>query len=400
MSAPRRIETPFGERSTADEVAAGIDLSGRRAIVTGASSGIGVETARVLAERGAEVTLAVRDTDAGAAVAASIRASTGTSAVTVRPLELVDPASVAVFIRGWDGALDILINNAGVMAIPERTLTAYGAELHFATNHIGHFLLTTGLHDALRASGDARVVSLSSSAHLYCPVLFDDPTFAFVPYTPFLGYGQSKTANVLFAVEASRRWQRDGIIVNAVMPGGIATRLQRHIDPEALARARRESGASAELKTVEQGGRDDDSGRRIAAARWSWGPLSGGLPRGGDRALARRLRRSPRRRGLRARARQRRTPLGPVGATHARPQRRAARLMLLQRLHGATLRGAVLGGQSRQAPCAAAGSRSRSVSRSGRYPYAASRTAASLSRPAPRAPATVASEVVIQANFR
>jgi NAD(P)-dependent dehydrogenase (short-subunit alcohol dehydrogenase family) len=253
MSAPRRIETPFGERSTAEEVAAGIDLSGRRAIVTGASSGIGVETARVLAERGAEVTLAVRDTGAGEAVAASIRDSTGRNAVDVRPLELADPASVAAFIRAWDGALDILINNAGVMAIPERTLTPYGAELHFATNHIGHFLLATGLHDALRVRGDARVVSLSSSAHLYCPVLFDDPTFAFVPYTPFLGYGQSKTANVLFAVEASRRWRRDGITVNAVMPGGIATRLQRHIDPEALARARREAGASAELKTVEQG---------------------------------------------------------------------------------------------------------------------------------------------------
>jgi NAD(P)-dependent dehydrogenase (short-subunit alcohol dehydrogenase family) len=97
------------------------------------------------------------------------------------------------------------------------------------------------------------VVSLSSSAHLYCPVLFDDPAFAFVPYTPFVGYGQSKTANVLFAVEADQRWERDGITVNAVMPGGIATALQRHIDPEALERARREAGASAELKTVEQG---------------------------------------------------------------------------------------------------------------------------------------------------
>jgi NAD(P)-dependent dehydrogenase (short-subunit alcohol dehydrogenase family) len=118
---------------------------------------------------------------------------------------------------------------------------------------MGHLALATGLYDALRSAGDGRVVSLSSSAHLYCPVLFDDPAFAFVPYGPFLGYGQSKTANVLFAVEANRRWQRDGITVNAVMPGGIATRLQRHIDPEALAQARREAGASAELKTIEQG---------------------------------------------------------------------------------------------------------------------------------------------------
>jgi NAD(P)-dependent dehydrogenase (short-subunit alcohol dehydrogenase family) len=253
MSTGTPFQTPFGEHSTADEVAAGVDLSGSRAIVTGASSGIGAETARVLAAHGAAVTLAVRDIDAGASVAAAIRASTGQEAIDVQPLELADPTSVAAFVDAWDGPLDILVNNAGVMAIPERTLTGDGAELHFATNHLGHFLLATGLHEALRASGGARVVSLSSSAHLCCPVLFDDPTFAFVPYTPMVGYGQSKTANVLFAVEADRRWQRDAITVNAVMPGGIATRLTRHIDPEALAQARREAGASAELKTVEQG---------------------------------------------------------------------------------------------------------------------------------------------------
>jgi NAD(P)-dependent dehydrogenase (short-subunit alcohol dehydrogenase family) len=253
MSTENRVRTPFDEHSTADEVAAGIDLSGRRAVVTGASSGIGVETARVLAARGAAVTLGVRDTEAGGSVAAQIRATTGSDAVHVRRLELADRASVTAFIEAWDGPLDILINNAGVMAIPERTLTPEGHELHFATNHLGHFALATGLYPALRASGNARVVSLTSSAHLYCPVLFDDSAFGFVPYTPFLGYGQSKTANVLFAVEANRRWLRDGITVNAVMPGGIATRLQRHIDPEALAQARREAGASAELKTVEQG---------------------------------------------------------------------------------------------------------------------------------------------------
>ncbi|MGZ4196316.1 MAG: SDR family NAD(P)-dependent oxidoreductase [Solirubrobacteraceae bacterium] len=253
MTTITAVRTPFGERSTAAEVAAGVDLTDRRAIVTGASSGIGVETARVLADQGAAVTLAVRDTATGESVAASIRTSTGSDLVDVRQLELADPASVDAFVDGWNGPLDILINNAGVMAIPDRTLTPRGDELHFATNHLGHFQLATGLHAALRASGSARVVSLSSTAHLYCPILFDDPTLAFVPYSPFLGYGQSKTANVLFAVEANRRWERDAIAVNAVMPGGIATRLQRHIDPEALARARREAGASAELKTVEQG---------------------------------------------------------------------------------------------------------------------------------------------------
>jgi len=250
-SAP--VSTPFDERSTAEEVLADVDLSGRRAIVTGASSGIGTETARVLALRGAGVTLTARDLTAGETAAARIRDSTGNRAVDVRPLELAEPASVDAFVDSWDGPLDILVNNAGVMAIPERTLTPDGDELHFATNHLGHFALATGLLDALRASGDARIVSVSSSASLQCPVLFDDLTFAFLAYEPFAAYGQSKTANTLFAVEADRRWARDGIRANALMPGGIATNLQRHVDPEALARARREAGAATELKTVAEG---------------------------------------------------------------------------------------------------------------------------------------------------
>jgi NAD(P)-dependent dehydrogenase (short-subunit alcohol dehydrogenase family) len=160
---------------------------------------------------------------------------------------------VAAFVTGWRGPLHLLVNNAGVMAVQERTLTPDGQELQFATNHLGHFALATGLRKALAAAGGARVVSVSSSAHLRCPVLFDDPAFAFVPYEPFLAYGQSKTANVLFAVEATKRWADDGITVNAVMPGGIATALQRHVAPDYLERARREAGASFSLKTPEQG---------------------------------------------------------------------------------------------------------------------------------------------------
>jgi len=247
------MTTPFDEHSTAEEVLADVDLSGRRAIVTGASSGIGTETARVLALRGAAVTLTARDLAVGETAAARIRQSTGNRAVDVRPLELADLASVAAFVERWDGPLDMLVNNAGVMAIPERTLTPGGDELHFATNHLGHFALAIGLADALRASGDARIVSVSSSANLRCPVLFDDLTFAFVAYEPFAAYGQSKTANTLFAVEADRRWARDGIRANALMPGGIATNLQRYIEPEALAQARRQAGASRDLKTVAQG---------------------------------------------------------------------------------------------------------------------------------------------------
>jgi NAD(P)-dependent dehydrogenase (short-subunit alcohol dehydrogenase family) len=249
-----RITTPFGFTSTAAEVIAGVDLSGKRAIVTGASSGIGVETARALASTGAAVTLAVRDTAAGERVAADIRGSTGNTSVDVGALDLSDLSSVAAFVRGWGGPLDILVNNAGVMAIQELTMSSSGHEMQFATNHLGHFALALGLHDALAASGNARVVSVSSGGHLRSPVVFDDIDYAFRDYDPFGAYGQSKTANVLFAVEATRRWASDGIVANALMPGGIATPLQRHLPAhyadDALAAFR---AAGTDFKTVEQG---------------------------------------------------------------------------------------------------------------------------------------------------
>jgi len=222
-----RITTPFGPHSTAAEVAAGIDLSGKRVIVTGAASGIGVETARALAGTGAEVTLAVRDTEAGARVAAGITASTGNRNLHVAGLDLADRASIAAFVAGWDGPLHVLVNNAGVMALPEQH-TPEGWEMQFAINHLGHFALAIGLHGALAAGGSARIVSVSSSAHQMSPVVFDDIHFAFRSYDPLGAYGQSKTANVLFAVEATARWAGDGITANALMPGAIATNLQRH----------------------------------------------------------------------------------------------------------------------------------------------------------------------------
>ncbi|MFC0543252.1 SDR family NAD(P)-dependent oxidoreductase [Kutzneria chonburiensis] len=217
-----RITTPFGFASTADEVAAGIDLTGRRAVVTGGASGIGIETARTLAHAGAEVTLAVRDVGAGKRVAAGIGGN-----VLVAHVDLADRRTVADFVAGWDGPLHILVNNAGVMAMPEQH-TSEGWEMQFATNHVGHFALTVGLYPALRAAGRARIVSVSSSGHKHSPVIFDDLHFAFRPYDPGLAYGQSKTANVLLAVEATRRWAADGITANAVMPGAIRTNLQRH----------------------------------------------------------------------------------------------------------------------------------------------------------------------------
>lgn len=221
------ITTPFGWHSTAAEVAAGIDLSGKRAIVTGAASGIGVETARALAQTGAIVILAVRNTDAGAQVAADITATTGNQNIHVAPLDLSDLHSIAKFIAAWDEPLHILVNNAGVMALPEQR-TPEGWEMQFATNYLGHFALALGLHDALAADGAARIVSVSSSGHLMSPIVFDDIDFRFRPYDPWLAYGQSKTANILFAVGATARWFNDGITANALMPGAIATNLQRH----------------------------------------------------------------------------------------------------------------------------------------------------------------------------
>ncbi|MEN3539434.1 SDR family NAD(P)-dependent oxidoreductase [Microbispora sp. ZYX-F-249] len=253
MSQTTRITTPFGGQSTAAEVLEGVDLSGRRAVVTGGASGIGVETARALAAAGAEVTIAVRDLDAGKRTAGDIAATTGGAPVRVAPLDLADRASVASFAAGWEGPLHMLVNNAGVMACPE-TRTPEGWELQFATNHLGHFALAVALHPALAAAGGARVVSVSSSAHLYSPVVFDDIHFRERPYDPILAYGQSKTANVLFAVEAARRWAGDGVAVNALMPGGIPTNLQRHLEPGYLER-RRASGDSGGVtwKNTEQG---------------------------------------------------------------------------------------------------------------------------------------------------
>ncbi|WP_375423457.1 SDR family NAD(P)-dependent oxidoreductase [uncultured Friedmanniella sp.] len=224
----------FGARSTALEVVDGIDLTGKTAVVTGGASGIGVETARALAQAGAAVTLAVRNLAVGTGVAEQISADTQNPAVQARPLDLADLVSVAAFVAGWEGPLHILVNNAGVMDLPEQR-TAAGWEMQFATNHLGHLALALGLHPALAAAGESRIVSLSSSGHHRSPVVFDDLFFDRRPYDPKLAYGQSKTANVLFAVEASRRWAEDGITSNAVMPGGIWTGLQKHWDGSTLA---------------------------------------------------------------------------------------------------------------------------------------------------------------------
>ncbi|MEU4482897.1 SDR family NAD(P)-dependent oxidoreductase [Micromonospora sp. NPDC023966] len=246
MTSPR-ITTPFNARSSAADVVAGVDLTGQRAIVTGASSGIGVETARALAAAGAEVTLAVRDVAAGERTARDIRATTADRLVRVAPLDLSDQASVAAFVTAWEGPLHILVNNAGVSATPEMR-TREGWELQLATNYLGHFALTTGLHRALTAAGRARVVTLSSIAHVQAPIVFEDVNFRERPYDRMLAYGESKTATALFAVEANRRWAGDGITVNAANPGAVATNLGRHLTEEDYAQL-----PAFDFKTPEQG---------------------------------------------------------------------------------------------------------------------------------------------------
>ena len=157
--------TTYGSTTTAAEIVANVDLRGRSAVVTGASSGIGVETARALASAGAEVTLAVRNVEAGRKVADGIAATLppDVAPVQVGQLDLADPASVAGFVRAWSGPLHILVNNAGVMALPKLTRTPAGYEMQFATNHLGHFALTTGLRQWLVAADGARVVAVGSA---------------------------------------------------------------------------------------------------------------------------------------------------------------------------------------------------------------------------------------------
>ena len=248
---PRRT-SPFSFSSTAADVIAGTDLHGRRALVTGAASGIGVETARALAAAGAATVIAARDLAAAQRVAVEIRADTGNQRVTVAQLDLLDRASADRLAGEWTGPLHILVHNAGVMAVPDLRLSPEGHELQFATNHLGHFRLAQGLLPALRAAGGARVVSVSSRAHLNSPVVFDDVDFAHRAYDPALAYAQSKTANVLFAVAAARRWADDGIAVNALHPGAIAdSNLSRHYDPAVLDELR--ASGRYTYKTLAQG---------------------------------------------------------------------------------------------------------------------------------------------------
>ena len=188
------------------EVVGDLHLSDRRAIVTGASSGIGVETARALASRGCSVTLAVRNLETGRKAQADIENSTGRHNVSVEQVDLTDLRSVRAFASRWQGPLHILVNNAGTMATPQLERTDTGCEFQFATNFLGHFALANGLHNALAAANGARIVSLSSSANLYGPVIFDDMHFRFLRYDPFVCLCPVKNGKRTF-----RRWRQQAV---------------------------------------------------------------------------------------------------------------------------------------------------------------------------------------------
>ena len=258
------LPSGFGAASTADDVIKGIDLTGKVAIVTGGYSGIGLETVRVLRAAGAEIVVPARDVARARAALAVLDG--GGSDIEVEPLDLIDPASIDAFAATFVGSgrpLHLLVNNAGIMATP-LARDARGFESQFAVNHLGHFQLTNRLWPALvaaGAAGGARVVALSSRGHRWSPVVFDDLHFEHREYEPFTAYGQSKTANSLFAVELDRRGRAEGVRAFAPHPGTILdTNLIRHIDPEAI----RAMGVIAEdgtpirdteqqLKTIEQG---------------------------------------------------------------------------------------------------------------------------------------------------
>ncbi|MEV5476761.1 SDR family NAD(P)-dependent oxidoreductase [Streptomyces sp. NPDC052207] len=220
--------TTFGKRATAAEVLDGVDLSGRRMIVTGGSSGLGVETVRALAGAGAQVTIATRNP---ASAEALVKEFPGTRVVA---LDLADLASVRAFCDAWDGPLDALVANAGIMMLPTREVNAQGWEMQLATNYLGHFALAVGLRPALQAAENARVAVVSSGAQLRAGFDFDDPQFEWRAYDPFVAYAQSKTADVLLAVGISRRWAEHGITANACAPGVIHTNLARHLDQATL----------------------------------------------------------------------------------------------------------------------------------------------------------------------
>ena len=252
----------FSFESTTDDVLDGIDLSGRRFVITGAASGLGEESTRALAAHGASILMLARDPQKNADAAERVRAAVPDADLSLDTVDLADLSSVRAFAgRYLDSSrpIDVLMNNAGVMACPFGH-TADGFEMQFGTNHLGHFELTRLLEPAVLAGDNPRIVILSSAAHGMADVDLDDPNFEHTAYDAWVAYGRSKSANALHALALSQRL--DGVLSLSVHPGGIMTNLGRHLNDDLLQqmldRAKERSAAAGEsggmqFKSIPQG---------------------------------------------------------------------------------------------------------------------------------------------------
>lgn len=275
--------TSFGADTTTDEVLEGVDLTGRRFVITGAASGLGRETARALASHGASVTVLARDDKRAEQAATQLLDSVPDAQVTSGVVDLSDLATIRRFAETFladHDAIDVLVNNAGIMACP-LSHTADGFEMQFGTNHLGHFLLTALLYPALRNGDAPRTVTLSSAGHSRSDVNLDDPNFERTEYAAWTAYGRSKTANALFARELARRAGQAGLLSFSVHPGAIITDLGRHLTDELL----QEMIGFARQRSADAGGSGDgDSGGGLhfktveaGAATQVWGATASGL---------------------------------------------------------------------------------------------------------------------------
>ena len=246
---------PFGAETTTDEVLEGVDLTGKRILVTGASAGLGVETARALTAHGAKVVGAARDLGKARTATAHIP---GMELVELALASLASVRNAADALNADGRPFDVIIANAGVMACPFGK-TADGFETQFGTNHLGHFVFVNRIAGLLGAGG--RLVNLSSAGHQFADVDLEDPNFETTPYVEFVAYGRSKTANILFAVEFDRRHRARGVRATALHPGGIQTELGRHMTQEVIqqlvqarvAAGRGEAANTFQWKTIPQG---------------------------------------------------------------------------------------------------------------------------------------------------
>lgn len=247
MTTQQPIPSGFGPTTTAREVIGSLRIDGKLAIVTGGYAGIGIETVRVLASAGARVIVPARD------LPKAHRALDGIANVTIEAMDLASPTTIDAFAARVREPVHLLVNNAGIMAVP-LARDDRGLESQLAVNHVGHFQLFLRLLPRLQAARGARVVALSSRGHVRSAFDFEDPNFTHRPYDKMLAYGQSKTANILFACEVDRRHQRDGIRAFSVHPGAIlGTQLARHYDPEELKVVVERAKQISSLKTIEEG---------------------------------------------------------------------------------------------------------------------------------------------------